>query len=177
VANAVFDHADAVMLSAESSIGKHPVLAVTAMRRTVLAAEAFLDEHSDPLVQQVPSQPQPSAALAASARKMLDMQPIAAIAVLMATGTTARLLSKNRPRCPVLGLSSDSTALRRAGLFYGVIPRQMRTPADFPHLLASAVDQAKQLEVAAPGDHMIVVAGYPFGTKGRTNGLVVEPVE
>ena len=63
------------------------------------------------------------------------------------------------------------------GFSIGFRNSAVETPAGFPELLASAVDQAKQSHVAAPGDQIIVLAGYPFGTKGRTNGLVVEPVE
>ncbi len=176
VANAVFDQADAVMLSAESAIGKYPIDAVIAMNRTVQAAEAFLDERSAGPQQVTTSEPQTTAALAASIRKIMQMQKVAAIVVFTASGTTARLISKNRPACPILALSGDVATVRRAGLYYGVIARKRQAPESVHDLLDQSIQLAKQMNVAKPGDQLVVMAGHPIGVQGRTNTLIVETV-
>lgn len=173
VANAVFDHTDAVMLSAESAIGSYPVEAVDAMKRIVLAAERFLDRNhdSDPAVS---TEPKTAAALAASVHQIMQMQPIAAIAVFSATGTTARLLAKNRPNCPIIALSSDASLARRACLYYGIVPLLSDQPTDVEQLLHLSKTTAKNLGVAASGDCIIILTAHPVGRPGGTQGLMVE---
>lgn len=176
VANAVFDHADAVMLSAESAVGKYPVQAVQAMSRTLDAADAFHSEHGSSIRVTV-TEPRVTAALAASIRKFMDVEPLAAVAVLTDTGRTARIISKSRIGCPVLALSAEIESIRRACLYHGVIPRLVDDSSDFDSLRELAFSYAKELKIAKPGDRMMVIAAYPVGVAGPTNTLFVESVE
>jgi pyruvate kinase len=175
VANAVFDHADAVMLSAESSIGKYPVEAVDAMRRVVVAAEAFLDQRRDAETVTL-SEPSTTAALATAVRQVMHMQQIAAIALFTASGTTARLLAKNRPACPILALSSQPGVTRRACLYYGVVPRVVDLPESVEKFLKQSESTAKALHLVSSGDRVIVLAGHPIGATGGTKMLIVEEI-
>ena len=175
VANAVFDHADAVMLSAESSIGKYPVEAVDAMHRVVVAAEAFQDPRRDAETVTL-SEPSTTAALATSVRQVMKMQQIAAIALFTASGTTARLLAKNRPACPILALSSQLGVTRRACLYYGVVPRVVELPESVETFLEQSESMAKALHLATSGDRVIVLAGHPIGATGGTKMLIVEEI-
>jgi pyruvate kinase len=175
VANAVFDHADAVMLSAESSIGKYPIEAVDAMHRVVVAAEAFLDQGHDTETVTL-SDLSTTAALAASVRQVMQMQQIAAIALFTASGTTARLLAKNRPACPILVLSSQPGVARRACLYYGVVPRVVEQPESVEQLIKQSSSMAKDLHLATSDNRIIVLAGHPVGTVGGTKVLIVEEI-
>ena len=115
----------------------------------------------------------PTAALAGALREIMQMRPIAAIAVFTVSGTTARLIAKNRPACPVLALSANVGALRRCCLYRGVIPHAIETPQDTADAVRAASAACQQLGLAGPGQHVIVLAGHPFDVPGNTNGLVV----
>jgi pyruvate kinase len=176
VANAVFDHTDAVMLSAESSIGEHPIDAVQLMRDVVIAVQDFVEQDGQP--QPVPfTHPTRAAAIAASVRQVMKMQKISAIVVFTASGTTARLIAKNRPPCPILALSDDKCVVRRCRLYYGVEARRIGHPEDVAQLLDVAGVFCTEMNIGGRGDDVILVAGHPLGVKDRTNGLVVETLD
>jgi pyruvate kinase len=175
VANAVFDRADAVMLSAESSIGQYPVEAVDAMHRVVVAAETFLDQDRD-METVTLSELSTTAALATSVRQVMRMQQIAAITLFTASGTTARLLSKNRPACPILAFSSQPGVIRQACLYYGVVPRLLDLPASVESFLKQSESMAKSLHLATSGDRVIVLAAHPIGAAGGSRILIVEEI-
>ena len=117
-----------------------------------------------------------TAALAASVRRVMQMQNIAAIATFTASGTTARLMAKNRPKCPILALSSQPTVARRACLYYGVVPLVTELPGSVLQLLDKIVGHAKNLQLATPGDRIAVLTSHPVGTAGGTRGLIVQDV-
>jgi pyruvate kinase len=175
VANAVFDHADAVMLSAESSIGEHPVAAADAMKRIVVAAEEFIDRYGGKEAPAV-GEHSTTAALAASIGEVMSRQDIAAIATFSTDGSSAKLISKNRPGCPILALASEPAVARRACLYYGVVPRVIEFPADVESLLGEMCAVAKQLRLASAGDRIIALTRHPIGTARGTLGLLVEEV-
>jgi len=175
VANAVFDHCDAVMLSAETSIGQYPVKTVQAMSDTLDAADSFHDDHGSPL-QITACEPRLTSALAASIRRFMEIETVAAIAVLTDTGRTARIIAKSRVGCPVLALSSEIESVRRACLYHGVIPRLVDDSSDFEHLRELAFGYVKELGIAKAGDKMIVLAAHPVGIADHTNGFIVEAV-
>jgi pyruvate kinase len=172
VANAVFDRADAVMLSAESAIGNYPGAAVVAMRQTVNAADTFQDIHGAP-VRLVLNHASTTAALAGALREIMQIQPVAAVAVFTVSGTTARLIAKNCPPCPIVALSANLSTLRRCCLYHGVLPQLAPTPLDTIGAVQLASRVCGELGVARPGERIIILAGHPFDLPGNTNGLVV----
>ncbi len=175
VANAVFDRVDAVMLSAESAIGSYPVAAVSAMRRTVIAADDYQDQYGGP-IHLARNKFSTTAALTGAVDEIMDMQPVAAVAVFTVSGMTAQLLAKNRPKCPVVAISSNPVALRRCCLYHGVIPHQVETPRDIKQAVEVAVRTCIEGQFAKSGDRIIVLAGHPFDLPGNTNGLVIATV-
>ena len=176
VANAVFDRADAVMLSAESAIGQYPVQAVNAMRRTVMAADVFQDKYGTPIHLSLHTA-STTAALTGAVNEIMEMQPVAAVAVFTVSGTTAQLIAKNRPACPIVALSSNPHTLRRCCLFHGVMPQQAETPHDTIGAVSLAARVCTELGIAKPGERIIILAGHPFDVPGNTNGLVVMTIE
>jgi pyruvate kinase len=173
VANAVFDRVDAVMLSAESAIGKYPIAAVAAMRDTVIAADTYQDHSGSVPVPLALPQASTTAALAGALHNIMALQPIAAVAVFTVSGTTARLIAKNRPPCPIVALSANLPTLRRCCLYHGVMPHRVETPQDTIDAVKLASRVCAQLELARPGERIIILAGHPFDVPGNTNGLIV----
>jgi len=177
VANAVLDHADAVMLSGETAIGEHPVRAVAMMNDIVRAAGAYDDERNEGRVEPVADEASPTtAALAAAAQRVLCSESVAAVAVYTATGGTARLLAKSRVPRPILALSHRRETLRRVALYYGVIARQADTPEHTREVLTVAARFATELGIAAAGDRIVVLSGRPVHEPGHTNTLVVHTI-
>lgn len=176
VANAVLDHADAVMLSGETAVGQYPVEAVTMMNRIVHEIQGHYDESSAPLPVVEPSA-RLTAALAGAMRELCRNVDIAAVGVFTATGTTARLLAKNRLPLAVLALSPEATVVRRMCLYYGVMARQVAAPGHTREVLTLLSDFAKSTGAAKAGDNLAVLSGRPIGRAGTTNTLVVHTIE
>ncbi|MDP6635166.1 MAG: pyruvate kinase [Phycisphaerae bacterium] len=176
VANAVLDLADAVMLSGETAIGQYPVAAVRMMDRIAEEMQAYDDQVPATGPIQVFHVPQTVASLARAVQGITSTQPIAAIAAFTITGSTARILSKQRPQCPILGISPDPAVVRRMCLYYGVQSMEagiVEHTADVLELASKfAVDQG----VAQTGDNIIVISGRPLGKTGATNTLVVHTI-
>ncbi|WP_431855249.1 pyruvate kinase [Azospirillum sp.] len=174
VANAVYDGADAVMLSAESASGSFPVEAVAMMDRIVRRVER------DPLYRRImdSEHPNPEAttpdALSAAARQIAETISAAGIVTFTATGSTALRASRERPTVPILGLSVRRDTARRLALGWGIHP--VWTSADiesFAEMVERASLVASQEGIGAPGQSLVVTAGVPFGTPGATNALRV----
>lgn len=176
VANAVLDLADAVMLSGETAVGKYAVESVDMMNRIVAEMQAYHDEMARPLPP-VRAKEITTAALARTVREIISTEPIAALAIFTATGSTVRMFSKQRPACPILGLSPSPSAVRRMCLYYGVHGVYAETPEHTRDVLEVAERFAKQNNIAKPGEKIIVVSGRPLGKPGCTNTLVVHTVE
>ena len=175
VANAVLDHADAVMLSGETAVGRHPVETVAMMDRIVRSMQAYHDRTAVAL-------PVPHAAtrtmeaIAGAVRAMQAAEEIAAVAVFTLTGTTARMLAKSRLTCPILAISPDASIVRRMCLYYGVDAFRADAPPHTRHVLDLAAKYALQRDLAKSGDKIIVVSGRPIGVPGNTNTLVVHTI-
>ncbi|MBP2296679.1 pyruvate kinase [Azospirillum rugosum] len=173
VATAVYDGADAVMLSAESASGKHPVEAVAMMDRIVRRVE------KDPLYRRImdAEHPSPEAttpdALSAAARQIAETISAAGIATFTSTGSTARRASRERPTVPILGLSAERETARRLALAWGVHPVWTSDVRNFAEMVERASQVAAEQGIGQPGQSLIVTAGVPFGTPGTTNSLRV----
>jgi len=175
VANAVLDHADAVMLSGETAVGDYPVEAVAMMNRIVSQIQSYHDEIYAP-THIAYAAARTAAALADAVREIVASENIAAVAVFTVSGTTALMFAKSRLPCPVLALSPDERAVRRMKLYYGVEPAHAGIVEHTREVLATASRLAVEKEIAKPGDRMVVVTGRPLGQSGCTNTLVVHTV-
>ncbi len=168
VANAVWDGADAVMLSEETAVGAYPVEAVRAMAAAARAAE----EGEVPI--RVPGLGQVlvgevSAAIAHAAHRVAAEVGARAIVCATASGWTARLVASARPRVLVLATTPRPEVARRLGLVWGVVPRVIPPLHDAEGLVQASLQAARQSGVVAPGDRVVFTAGLPFGEPGTTN--------
>jgi len=172
VANAILDGADAVMLSGETAVGSYPVQAVHVLTRVAREAEAYSGEVWQGLTRP-PRRLQESryrtAALAHGVSVIVKDMDAGLVAIWSSQGGTARYLSQNRLRVPVLGCSSSERAMRQMGLMFGVRPVRMDHPThseDFVHQLDALL---RDRGWADPGDPVVIVKGDPIGTPGVTN--------
>jgi len=175
IANAVLDGADAVMLSAETAVGKYPVRAVRMMNEIAAAAEAYEREHPSPMrVHCAPART--TAALAAAVREVIAEEDIAAAALYTASGTTAVVLAKQRLPVPILAMSPSLRRVRQMQLLFGVRPVREPVPEHTREVLAAAERHLAAMELAGPGERIVALSGRPLGAPGATNTLVVHAV-
>jgi len=176
VANAVQDLADAVMLSGETAVGQHPSAAVRMMDRIAAEMQSYHDgKHELGPIKGLEA-PQTLASLARAVHAITDAQKIAAIAAFTITGSTARILSKQRPQCPILGISPELAVVRQMCLYYGVQSMRAGLVEHTTDVLDLAAKFAVDQGVAEPGDNIIVISGRPLGKTGVTNTLVVHTI-
>jgi pyruvate kinase len=168
VANAVFDGTDAVMLSGETASGAYPLEAVKMMDRIVRSAESSFTEWGH---ENIPSAPthDDAASITRAARELAHDLNVAAIAVFTHSGHTALLMSKVRPRAPILAITPVQATYQRMSLFWGTFPhlvtmssslREMVNKAD-SHLLANGFVQ--------PGQQVVVISGFPVSSVRASN--------
>lgn len=177
VANAILDGTDAVMLSAETAIGKYPRLAVEAMRRIIHEIEIHPGaghnrRYERRMVAGVNAEEAIAAATVAAAR-MLDA-PL--VIVFTKSGFTARIVASHRPGVPILTLTDEPRVCRQLALVWGVVPRLVPTARGYDHMVAMALREAMDLELVSKGERVLVTAGAPFDVPGTTNLLKVEIV-
>jgi pyruvate kinase len=171
VATAVFEGADAVMLSAESAAGQHPITAVETMSRIAEAVEK--DPNYTVLLAGQRSLPEPTGAdaIAAAARSVAETLDLRCIVAWTASGATALRIARERPYPPILTLTTSMQTARRLALVWGVHAVVGDDPADVDDMARLGAKVAREQEFANPGQRVILVAGVPFGTPGATNML------
>ena len=174
VANAVLDGTDAVMLSAETAIGKYPAETIAAMARVCLEAEkdeAFvIERRSD----------EPPAgleeAIARAAVFTANSLDIKAIAAMTQSGKTVRLMSRMNSNVPIYALSSVVETRRRVTLFRGVYPVKFKGARNPERALHMAEDELLRRGAVNHGDYIILTIGEPFGKAGGTNTMKIVKV-
>jgi pyruvate kinase len=165
VANAIFDGTDAVMLSAETASGRFPVESVRMMDRIIREAEASVQE----VVRPHPRHLSVGETICEAICHAADDLHMKVIAVFTESGSTARLVSKYRPPCPIIAFSPSQETRRRICLLWGTLPRTIDRVRNIDDL--SAIAEARLLEerLVERGDVVGIVAGTPLGTPGATN--------
>lgn len=173
VATAVFDGADAVMLSAETAAGQYPFEAVNIMDRIIARVEQ--DPGWRGIIETSRPEPEHAAAdaIAAAARQIGHTLGAAAIVAFTASGGTAVRIARERPEAPIIGLTPDVQTARRLAVTWGV----HAIVAPDVHSMSEAVTRALRAAhiegFAQKGDEIVVAAGIPFGHSGSTNTLRV----
>ena len=171
VANAVYEGADALMLSAESAAGAFPLQAVSMMNRIIERVER------DPNWPELMSaeyggiEDNDADALVAAARRAAESGSTACLVAYTTTGGTARRLARERPLQPVLALTPNEAVARRLCLVWGLEPRLAEEPKGLEHLTRGATMLAAELGLAQPNGRVLILAGTPFGSPGAANLL------
>jgi pyruvate kinase len=173
VATAIYDGADAIMLSAESAAGDWPVESVAMMNAIGDAVERD-PAHGDRIHFTV-TRPDPTTAdaLAEAAKNIASTVSAAAIICFTTSGSTARRIARERPSVPLLVLTPKLETARRLGLLWGTHNVHTRDVDAFEEMVAKAKRIALRQGVAKAGDVVVVMAGVPFRTPGSTNVLHV----
>lgn len=176
VATAVFDGADAVMLSAETAAGQYPYEAVNIMDRIVARVEQ--DPGWRAMIDASRPEPEHSAAdaIAAAAHQVGHTIGAAAIVAFTASGSTAVRVARERPEAPVIGLTPNQETGRRLAVVWGVHAVISPDVHSLSEAITRAVRSAQIEGFASPGDEIVVAAGVPFGHSGTTNTLRVATI-
>jgi pyruvate kinase len=176
IANAIFDGTDAVMLSEETAVGQHAPQSVRMMARIAERTEANLNYQQ--IHQACLNAPAATVAEAIAQGSLEIAEDLSARAIICSTtsGSTARLVSKNRPRAPIIGATSSPETYRQLALSWGVVPAMVPFTRDTDTRLADAVQAAREQKLVARGDTVVIIGGVPVGEPGHTNLIKVEQV-
>jgi pyruvate kinase len=168
VANAIYDGTDAVMLSAETSVGKYPVEAVSFMARIAAESEESIRRKGflDPPKMPAPSNPE---ILADAAHHAAREARAAAIVVFTSRGSSARLVSRCRPPVQVYAITPHDTTARQLSISYGVVPMLAPDVSNTDEMLAQMDRILVEKGLLKKGELVVFVAGQPVGRPGSTN--------
>jgi pyruvate kinase len=173
VANAVYDGADAVMLSAETAAGEWPEEAVTIMHKIAVQVERDEDYIARVRLLDTPPDPTTADALSHACMTIADTVRVAAITVFTGSGSTARRVARERPSVPMLVLTPSMKTARRMGLLWGAHAVATKDIGSFEEMIAKGKRMALRHGFGEAGNKLIALAGVPFGTPGSTNLLHV----
>ncbi len=176
VANAIFDGTDAIMLSGETAAGKYPVESVLTMSRIAESAESAL-QHREIYAKQAKVQ-QMSVTEAICQAVAISALDLDARAIVTATesGFTARMVSKYRPKSPIIAVTPDESVVRRLQLVWGVLPLTSKEAATTDEMFEIAVGEAMGSGIVRLGDTIVITAGVPVGRSGSTNLIKIHNV-
>ena len=169
VATAVYDGADAIMLSAESASGHHPCEAVAMMNRIATSVEPIPTHYARVHFTETLPDATTNDAIARAAGEMMRTVGASAIVCFTSSGSTARRVARERPTVPLLVLTPSLKTARRLGLLWGAHAVRTRDVYSFEEMVGKSKRMALRHGVAKAGDRIIVTAGVPFGTPGSTN--------
>ena len=173
VANAIYEGADAIMLSAESAAGQYPVEAVAMMDKIGCSVE------SDPIYSkrihftETPAEETVADALSESAAQIVRIIGASAMACYTTSGSTARRIARERAPVPTLVMTASMRVARRLGLQWGVHAVHTRDVSSFEEMVGKAKRMALRHKLARTGDTVVIMAGVPFKTVGSTNVIHV----
>ncbi|MUT64468.1 pyruvate kinase [Paenibacillus sp. NEAU-GSW1] len=176
VANAIFDGTDAIMLSGETAAGKYPVESVQTMARIAERAEAAL-EYREIFKKQADAQQTTvtEAISQAVANSALDLNA-KAIVTSTQSGFTARMVSKYRPKSPIIAVTNDVKVMKRLALIWGVTPVLGSNAETTDEMVEIAVAGAQSTGLISLGDTIVITAGVPVGRSGTTNLIKIHHI-
>jgi len=171
VATAVYDGADAVMLSAETAVGSFPVETVEMMDRIIQRVQK--DPYYREVIEAQRLEPEATTAdaMSAAARQVGDTITASALVTYTTSGSTTVRIARERPDRPIISLTPREETARRLALVWGVHSARAPDARDLDDMVETALHQAKIDGFAESDDRIVVTAGVPFGTPGKTNLL------
>lgn len=170
VANAIFDGTDAIMLSGETAAGKYPILAVEAMHKIALEAEAVTPHYRHDVKTMQEN-------LARSACDLADRVKAAAIASFTLSGNTAKLVSKQRPSVKVIALTQNEIVSRQMSLCWGITPILLVDVHDTETMMKLVEKTLIENQLVKKGDIVIVTGGLPIAARGESNFIKIHRCE
>lgn len=177
VANAIYDGTSAIMLSGETSIGQYPVESVRTMAKIAESTEAAIHYkkrfHQMELAESISNVTNAISHATCTTAHDLDA---AAIITLTVSGTTARMISKFRPACTIIGCTTNEKVYRQLSMSWGVVPVLFEEKQTSDELFEHAVEKAVETGIVKSGDLVVLTAGLPIGIPGMTNILKVHIV-
>jgi pyruvate kinase len=176
VANAIFDGADAVMLSEETAIGKYPVEAVSMMAQVAFEAEAALPYDEMLINKGKDLQSQTDDAISYAACHTAHQLGAAAIIAFTSSGSTARRVAKYRPEVPILAMTPRQVTRRQLSISWGVRSFRASSTSRIVDLFVQGAKIARESGLAKDGDLVVITGGVPLGISGSTNLLKVERI-
>ncbi len=175
VSTAIYQGADAVMLSAETAVGRHPPTAVAIMDRIIAATEVDDDSGGYTMSRQDIETYTTADAITLSARRIAEVLDCKFAVAYTKTGSTARRLSRDRPHCPIIAATPDAKVASQLSIHWGVQSIITEDIAHF-HEMNNKADFLAKVHGAEDGDRIIILAGYPFGRRGKTNTLKISRI-
>ncbi|WP_296117656.1 pyruvate kinase [uncultured Eubacterium sp.] len=173
VANAVYDGTSAIMLSGETAAGDYPVEALQTMVKIASRTEQDINYTSRLKKRGILINPDITNAIAhATCTTAMDLNASAIITVSN-SGRTARMVSKYRPTCPIIGCSVNKDVCRKMNLSWGVTPLLVELKHNSDELFDHAVDKAEEMGLIKQGEIVVLTAGVPLGISGTTNMIKV----
>jgi pyruvate kinase len=165
VSNALLDGTDAVMLSAETASGSYPVEAVAMMVRIIQETEAEDRTAQPPHCRRLSQEH----AVSHAARALSEEASVRAIVVFTRSGNSARLISKDRPRRPILAYTPSERVYRQLALWWGVWPRLIEMHGTTEELIATVEQRLLSDHLLSEGEHVVIMGGLPVASRARTN--------
>jgi len=172
VANAIYDGTSVVMLSGETAAGKYPIKALQMMMDVIRETENDID-YKERFYKETMKNKDKSTVVAISEVSVIASFNIEAKAIVVPTrtGNSARMISSFRPSCPIIAITMEKTRQRQMNISWGIKPMMIDFIADQKELFESAMKQALETDLVADGDMIILTAGIPTGSSGKTNML------
>jgi pyruvate kinase len=175
VAHAIFDGADAVMLSGETATGDHPNVACSMMARIIREAERS-PYFFQPMLNETKRGSSVAESIARNAVDIAEELGARLVVAFTESGASALLVSKARPQMPIVAFSPQEATVRNMALFWGVVPNLIAPLVDADELVDRATGHLLARGLAYPGDRLVVVFGAPLGVRGSTNTIRVRVV-
>ena len=177
VANAIYDGTDAVMLSGETAVGLYPFEAVRMMAKVAVHTEAALDYGKMFEARKNPaSNTSVTEAIGQATCDIARDLKASVILTATASGRTARVVSRFRPRAPIVAATNDAPAYQRMGLIWGVHPIMVEIAPDSDGMMQACLDAAAQTGLVKDGDIAVLTGGVPVGRPGSTNFIKIHHI-
>jgi pyruvate kinase len=176
VANAIFDGTDAIMLSGETAAGQYPVEAVQTMDRIASRAEMALNHREILSNRSKNTEHNMTDAIGQSVAHTALNLDVTAIITPTESGHTARMISKYRPKAPIVAVTSNEKVCRRLALVWGVYPQLSQRATTTDEMLEYAVEASVNSKIVKHGDLVVITAGVPVGEAGTTNLMKIHIV-